>query len=56
MKQRINQFGNETKIQLNTIEKEKNDIQQQLQIKQQIMEKLQTTLSQLHDKLAQKVF
>jgi hypothetical protein len=59
LKQTINQqeqLRNETKIQLNIIEKEKHDIEQRLQIKQEVIEKLQITLPQLHDKLDEKVF
>ena len=52
---RYEQLSNDTKIQLNTVQKEKDQITQQVQIKQQTIEKLQTTFSELYVKLEQKV-
>jgi hypothetical protein len=43
------------KLQLNKSEKEKDNIQQQLKIKQQTIEELQTKFSQLYIELDQKV-
>ena len=49
------QLLNETTLQLDAIQKEKHEYEQQLQTNQQTIEELQTTNSQLHTELDQKV-